>query len=139
MRFQRHESIVVNSPCRLKCDRQVPCATCANNGIGPSCHYSARPGNGSERLDEGLRASEAHQRLQKLEEMVTSFMQKTGDSLEGSRSNTSPGNGTIEQSIGSLSVNGSSNPTNKTSNGHLDYQGGTHWSAILENVKVSPQ
>jgi hypothetical protein len=139
MIFQGLKSVVAHYARRLKCDRQVPCATCANNGIGPSCHYAARPTNGSERRDDGLRNSEAHLRLQKLEEMVTSLMQKTGAGFEGSKSNTNPSNGTIEQSIGSLSVDSSPYPFNRTSNGHLDYQGGTHWSAILENVGFSPK
>jgi hypothetical protein len=107
--------------------------------MGASCHYASRPANGSERRDDGLRSSEAHLRLQKLEKMVTSLMQKTGEGIQSSKSNTSPSNGTIEQSIGSLSVESSSYPPNRASNGHLDYQSGTHWSAILENVGDSPK
>ncbi|KAE9367933.1 hypothetical protein N431DRAFT_548239 [Stipitochalara longipes BDJ] len=120
---------------KLKCDRQSPCTTCSKNGIGLSCNYSVRPSNGHERRDEGLRTSEAHLRLQKLEEMVTSLMQKTRDGSDGPTSDTSASNATIERSISTLSVNGSLHPLNGTSNGKHDYQGGTHWSAILENIR----
>jgi Fungal Zn(2)-Cys(6) binuclear cluster domain len=137
MRVQVLQYLLAHPSYRLKCDRQTPCASCASTGIGSSCHYATRPANGLERRDEGLRTSEAHLRLQKLEEMVTSLMQKTGDGLDGSKSNIAPSNGTIERSISTLSVDGSSHYPNGSSNGHLDYQGATHWSAILENVRSS--
>jgi hypothetical protein len=65
-------------------------------------------------------------------------MQKTGDGLEESKSTTSNSNENMEQSLGDLSVNRSPHRTIKRTNGHMDYQGGIHWSAILENVGSSP-
>jgi hypothetical protein len=64
-------------------------------------------------------------------------MQKTGNGLEASKSNTSHSNENIEQSIGSLSVDRAPHRTVRKTDGHMDYQGGTHWSAILENVGSS--
>ena len=69
--------------------------------------------------------------------MVKSLMQKTGDGLEESKSNTSNSNENMEQSIGSLSVDRSSHRIIRITDGHMGYQGGTHWSAILENVGSS--
>jgi len=69
--------------------------------------------------------------------MVKSLMQKTGDGLEESKSNTSNSNENMEQSLGNLSVDRSPHRTIKRANGHMNYQGGTHWSAILENVGSS--
>jgi hypothetical protein len=130
--------LIAHSPRRLKCDRQVPCSTCASNGIGQSCHYATRLSNGIDRQDEGFKNSEAHLRLQRLEEMVKSLMQKTGDGLENPTSNKSNSNENMEQSIGSLSVDRSPHRIIRTTVGHMDYQGGTHWSAILENVGSFP-
>jgi hypothetical protein len=130
--------MVSNRISRLKCDRQVPCTTCAKNGIESSCNYAARAANGHERRDEESRASEAHVRLQKLEEMVTSLMQRTADGPGGPNSDRSPSSGTIEQSIGSLRVDRTPHSINGHSKSHSDYQGGTHWSTILENVGCSP-
>jgi hypothetical protein len=99
--------------------------------------HVARSSNGTDRHDEGLKASEAHQKLQKLEEMVKSLMRKAGDGLEESKSNTIHSNENIEQSIGSLFVDRSPHRIIRTTDGHMGYQGGTHWSAILENVGSS--
>ncbi len=137
IRSYSFERIISDYLSRLKCDRQVPCTTCTNSGSGPSCSYAVRPANGRERRDEGLRTSEAHLRLQKLEEMVTSLMQRTEDGSGEPNTNNSASNGTIEQKIGCLSVDGSLHSVNNLSKGHLNYQGGTHWSAILENVGCS--
>jgi hypothetical protein len=65
-------------------------------------------------------------------------MQNTGDGLEKSTSNTSNSNENMEQSLGNLSVDRSPHRTINRTKGHMDYQGGTHWSAILENVGSSP-
>jgi hypothetical protein len=70
--------------------------------------------------------------------MVKSLMQKTGDGLENPTSNKSNSNENMEQSIGSLSVDRSPHRVIRTTVGHMDYQGGTHWSAILENVGSFP-
>ncbi|PMD21121.1 hypothetical protein NA56DRAFT_659131 [Hyaloscypha hepaticicola] len=67
--------------------------------------------------------------------MVKSLMQKAGDGLEESKSNTTHSNENIEQSIGSLSVHRSPHRIIRTTDDHMSYQGGTHWSAILENIR----
>jgi hypothetical protein len=71
--------------------------------------------------------------------MIKSLMQNAGDGLEKSISNKSNSNENIEQSIGSLSVDRSPHRVIRTTVGHMEYQGGTHWSAILENVGSSPE
>jgi hypothetical protein len=131
-------SVVSHRMPRLKCNRQVPCTTCAKNGIGSSCNYAALATNGHERRDEGLRSSEAHLRLRKLEEMVTSLMQQTVDGTENPSFDSSHSNSSFEQSIGTLSVNSMPHSIKAYSRSPSGYQGGTHWSAILENVCCSP-
>ena len=64
-------------------------------------------------------------------------MEKTKDGLDGIKSSSPLSDGTIEQDVGSLSVNGSTHHSIRTSDSHLDYLGATHWSAILENVRSS--
>jgi len=130
------KSAVTHCSSRLKCDRQIPCTTCTKNGIESSCNYSRHASNVHERSEVGLRSSEAHLRLQKLEEMVTSLMQKTVDCSNGLSSEKSISNTTIEHSISTLSVEGSPRPVIWKSNSQHDYQGGTHWSTILENVRA---
>jgi hypothetical protein len=105
-----------------------------------------RAEKGRERRDEVLRTSEAQIRLQKLEEMVTTLMQRSGEGSEGLNAKTSSSSKTVEQSISNLSVDGSPYPSNGASGGHWDvkgsevnYLGATHWSTILENVGSFPQ
>jgi hypothetical protein len=79
----RFIKLVAHCVYRSKCDRQVPCISCSKRRDAASCKYSNGGRNGPNRRDGGSRASEAHLRLQKLEEMVTCLM-KTAE--EGSES-----------------------------------------------------
>jgi len=85
--------------------------------------------------------SEAHFRLQKLEEMVTGLMQSNGGSDSNSE-NAGPG-GASDQNLEDLIRKTSLYPAKPCSGarGRLDvngsetqYHGATHWTAILENV-----
>lgn len=128
---------------RLKCDRQVPCFNCSKRGDAPSCDYSNGLRKGRDKRDEAVKASEAHVRLQKLEQMVTSLMQTTSKGSGTSGETRSSSNAMIDQHLKDLSVHSSSQTLEPSCGGHLDiqgpetnYLGATHWATILENVGV---
>lgn len=115
---KRNRQPVSCSTCRLKklkCDRQRPCGSCARGGYGASCDFVAR--EMPRREEKETSRSEANARLQKLEQMVHSFVQQS--SVASPITNNSP-----------------QAPTG----GHLrqgtetSYVGATHWEAILESI-----
>lgn len=111
----------------------MPCGSCAKKGHAASCSY------GHERRNDGTKPSEAHLRLQKLEEMVTRFMQNT-DSDKAAV--TEPCNPSVEQSSCSTVVTGTSTLSTDVGGGSdyegaaKSYHGATHWATVLENVSL---
>ena len=127
--------------CRLKCDRQTPCGSCIKRGDASSCSQSQNNPNGDLRRETRSRDSEAHSRLQKLEQMVTGLMQTPKkDPIDRNKNVDSDGT-TLDKNLNDLSVNNVEENSAKFSSGHLElngcemnYLGGTHWATILENV-----
>ena len=117
--------------------------SCSNRGKAASCKYSNDSPGSHDRRDGESKASEAQQRLQKLEEMVTSLMRTNKEGSESGSVKIPLHNATVDQCFDNLSVR-SLPPTFETSStGHLDvngsetnYLGATHWATILENVGV---
>ena len=75
--------------------------------------------------------------------MVTGLMQKTEDS-DGNGDKTSSSAAAVNRRLRHLSVQSSPQPAEKSPGGHLDvhgsqtnYIGATHWTTILENVRIS--
>lgn len=124
--------------CRLRCDRQIPCAPCSKRGDGDSCTYSSSIRNGH---DEPSRTSEAQLRLKKLEKMITRIMNNTADSSESQTDRSTPHSLNVEEHLRDLSVQNSPQSSSASSGGRLaingseaNYLGATHWTTILENV-----
>src|SRR6266536_544995 len=95
--------LVADSPRRSKCDRQSPCTACSKRGDIASCNYS----NGGSSGHEGLRATEAQLRLQKLEEMVKGLMQTNQERSENLSDKTLPPGMTVDGHMETLSVHSS--------------------------------
>lgn len=115
--------------------------SCSRRGKAASCQYSNGSQNVHDRHGGESKASEAQQRLQKLEEMVTSLMQTNKEGSESGSVNISPHNATVDQRFNKLSVHSLPQTFVRSSIGHLDvncsetnYLGATHWATILENV-----
>lgn len=128
---------------KLKCDRKVPCTPCYKRGraSSASCNYvrNCEEGSTSNRALTSTK-TEAQLRLQKLEEMVTGFMQTDSPN---STATVSANSTMVDQRMEELSVSFQSSPrdTEPVSNGYLDrngvernYQGATHWTTILKNI-----
>ncbi len=124
---------------RLKCDRRIPCETCSKRGEAFSCKYSKAVASEKERSNDESGASEIQLRLQKLESMVTNFIETGG---KGSLTHEfSPSDGTEHNQLKSNGAHSPSEAARATPNGHLEvngrettYLGATHWATILENV-----
>ncbi|KAG9236062.1 fungal-specific transcription factor domain-containing protein [Amylocarpus encephaloides] len=129
---------------KLKCDRQHPCSTCTRRGESDAaaCTYSNTTSRSTNRYHTGApRSSEAHLRLQRLEEMVTNLIQNSKDNSSlGSipspgRASTGPSSGPLnetqelieepEKRLGRLDVHGSESM----------FIGPTHWTALLDNIR----
>jgi hypothetical protein len=129
-----------NCPCRLKCNRQLPCMACSKKGDAASCHYSK---NSMDASGSSSNASEAQLRLEKLEQMVTSLMQTTNYDPTNHVDHDHTRSVAVDQSMNGLSLQNSAKPPEISSAGHLDtsgsetkYLGATHWATILENVSL---
>ena len=125
----RNRELLACTECRrrkLKCDRHTPCNSCTRRGDDASCVYQ-RSANGLEQERE--RRLQAEARLEHLERLVQQLAQHG----EGSTPN---GNITIDQVPDQqVSREGSSmEPGASLSNGVI-FNGSTHWSAVLEDIK----
>ncbi|MCJ1307615.1 hypothetical protein MMC25_001262 [Agyrium rufum] len=102
---------------KLRCDRQLPCISCAKRGEETTCYYEKNP----EALHtEYTRRLQAETKLQHLEQLVQ----------ELSRTKSTQGN-QIER------VDGSDGVSPNSSNDHTSvlYNGETHWSAMLQDIE----
>lgn len=130
---------------RLRCDRQTPCTSCRRKGDTSSCIYSTnlatgpRSSNGGhDRNRDGTRASEAQQRLQKLEQMVAQL----AHSNQSSGTVESSGPESLKRRERSLQEQEQYQEQDRS--GYLEsdglrtmYRGATHWASILENVRLT--
>ena len=131
---------------RLKCDRQVPCSSCAKRGRydAASCTYSSGNRNERGKRDRAgeSKNAEAHLRLQKLEDMVTGLLQSSSEGSESTGDIAHANGQPVDQNLADLSLDSSLRKIESSgARGHLDisrsetkYLGATHWTAILENV-----
>ena len=119
-KITRNRELRACTECRkrkLKCDRQLPCASCTRRNETTSCVY--------ERNLEGLQSDHGHRlqaeaKLEHLEQLVQELSQSR-QTFANPDSMTSGAN-TVQHS------------TDKLPNGS-PYNGATHWSAMLEDIE----
>ncbi|SCV30407.1 uncharacterized protein FFB14_03032 [Fusarium fujikuroi] len=124
---------------KVRCDRQLPCKTCTNRGIGLSCTYElGGPSKSKGKVSVG-------DRIQQLEELVRSLLaqqqQNTPDVdpdglIRGHSSQTKPlqRNGSAESPASALSP---SQPGSMRLSSHgvgASYVGSVHWAAVLDSI-----
>ncbi|TXC01107.1 hypothetical protein FocTR4_00009280, partial [Fusarium oxysporum f. sp. cubense] len=145
-------------PLRVRCDRQLPCKTCTNRGIGLSCTYEVGC------TSRGKSKVSVRDRIQQLEDLVHSLarQQQTpvvhADSLVRESSDppsrqsistiplTTPDEETpvaaskntpISQSKDSTDPPRASEPGSMRLNSHgvgASYVGSVHWTAVLDSI-----
>ena len=115
---------------------------CSKRGDGESCSYT----NTSKNRQVGYGASrttEAQNRLQKLEQMVTTLMHADKDGMKNGMAHSA--NGSVDERLKDLFLGPHSSKSSRSSvRGHLDvhgpeikYLGATNWETILENVRCA--
>ena len=131
---------------RLKCDRQSPCVSCSKREDEASCTYSNNEKLGHDSRKCNNKDSEAQFRLQKLEKMVSSLIQKNEEGSESCSNNTSRHNGTSGSNFDDASSDSSPQSSEPSSRRTLNlnvpekgYVNATHWTAILDNVGGPPR
>jgi hypothetical protein len=119
-KITRNRELRACTECRkrkLKCDRQLPCASCTRRNEATSCVY--------ERNIEGLQSEhgrrlQAEAKLEHLEQLVQELSQSRQTFANHDR--MSPGANTVQRGRDELP------------NDFL-YNGATHWSAMLEDIE----
>jgi hypothetical protein len=124
--IKRNRQALSCLPCRqrkLKCSRQQPCETCVKRNDESSCIY-AKATTKSDHKSESSRAK-AQDRLRQLEDLVMQMVD-SDSTKDPEPSAQSPASADSEQAPdGVLTKSATSS----------NYVGGTHWSAILENIQ----
>ena len=113
---------------------------CSKRNDGESCSYTTTS-KGRHVGYGASRTTEAQNRLQKLEQMVTDLMHADKDGMKNGT--THPANGSVDERLKDLSIEPPSPKFSRSSvRGHLDvhgsevqYLGATNWKTILENVR----
>lgn len=122
------------TPCRLRCDRQSPCAACVRRRKPEECIYSSSEQERKDAVDyrPRTRGQQTRQRITRLEnlviEMAQNSCQPSSSSLtpSGVLNDTSPQHqdGNMIDDMGKLSLTDS----------HAIYTGSSHWVTILDDV-----
>jgi hypothetical protein len=119
-KITRNRELRACTECRkrkLKCDRQLPCASCTRRNEATSCVY--------ERNFEGLQSEhgrrlQAEAKLEHLEQLVQELSQSRQTFANHDR--MTPGANTVQRDRDEL-------PNDSL------YNGATHWSAMLEDIE----
>ncbi|KAJ5516062.1 hypothetical protein N7527_007622 [Penicillium freii] len=139
---------------KLRCDRQQPCATCTQRGLGLSCAYSPSPQALRDGNAQPVRpVATVQERIKQLEELVVDLMQKTSATNVPplASSNPSPSANTpLAANHASPRVSLSATPAadgahrvNSPDSDHgsmrltksgASYVHGTHWAAVLGGI-----
>lgn len=125
----RNRELLACSECRrrkLKCDRHIPCTSCAKRGDEISCTYQRS--NNSLELERERRL-QAEARLEHLEQLVRELSQdKYGSIPNGTTRFGHAFDQQMDQEVSSLEfgVSVSEEPV---------FSGSTHWSAMLEDIE----
>ncbi|KAF2160478.1 hypothetical protein M409DRAFT_29099 [Zasmidium cellare ATCC 36951] len=109
---------------KLKCDKELPCASCVKRNDGGSCSY-VKTGAKKE-PPESTRAAKAEARLQHLEQLIEEYATRS----EG----PGPGSHPSDGSNGTSGTNGSNGNSIANGDSHL-YTGATHYSAMLDGIE----
>jgi len=120
---------------RLKCDRQKPCKSCMERGLALSCAFSPA---GTMTRGSKKEPQDVHARIDELEKLVASLIDERIASANPSSTGVSPTpmhhhvNG-HDDAIGALS-----GPLDRLSleDDEVTYTNNSHWSSILEGVKI---
>ncbi|KAJ5190101.1 hypothetical protein N7472_009115 [Penicillium cf. griseofulvum] len=153
---RREESPILNL-CRrrkLRCDRQHPCATCTQRGLGLSCAYSPSPQALGDGTAQPVRpVATVQDRIKQLEELVVDLMQKTSATNIPPLASSKPSpnaNTPLAANHASPRVSPSATPAtdgahrvNSPDSDHgsmrltksgASYVHGTHWAAVLDGI-----
>lgn len=106
-KITRHREFRACKECRrrkLRCDRQLPCASCKRRDEASSCFYESNP---QEVSNSSERTSQAEARLEHLERLVRELSQIKDNPAQSADDNSS---------------------------GQPLYNGPTHWTAMLEDI-----
>ncbi|TVY80636.1 Fusarisetin A cluster transcription factor fsa6 [Lachnellula suecica] len=133
----------------LKCDRTKPCLNCTKRGYPESCDY-IKQDSSSNRPATLQRAGNIHERIQQLEDMVKSLIEKQTRAHPGATPETSPldpnsagtrQNGGFTQSVAASPRNELDRNVSKPSLGSFtrakdqeNFVGSEHWEAVLEDI-----
>ncbi|KAH8689364.1 putative fungal-specific transcription factor [Talaromyces proteolyticus] len=110
---------------KLKCDRGLPCESCARRGLSLSCTYPA-----ATPLQSGKRVihptSNMHDRVAQLEKLVLSLKNEAdaNNRTSASQGHYSPDFLELPKSFGRISLE----------NAETTYVEGSHWTAILDGI-----
>ncbi|KAI1145004.1 fungal-specific transcription factor domain-containing protein [Nemania diffusa] len=134
---------------KLKCNREQPCSSCTQRGLGLSCTYSANAelSPGVERI-QASKPGRFQDRIQQLEDLVIELMHKTSSGIPVSESqksavDASPLSGVLKDfqatSFGNEDIPDDSSTVSETgavesSDSGAGYVNSGHWAAILDGI-----
>ncbi|SCO77062.1 related to fungal specific transcription factor [Fusarium oxysporum] len=121
---------------KVRCDRQLPCKTCTNRGIGLSCTYEVGcTSRGKSKVSVG-------DRIQQLEELVRSLAQQSISTIPLTTPDEetlvpASRNTPISQSKDGTDSPRASEPGSMRLNSYgvgTSYVGSVHWAAVLDSI-----
>lgn len=130
-RHRDHLSCIECRRKKLKCDRAAPCSACTRRDGGVSCSYQ-RATTGFEA--ERDRRKKAEGRLEHLEQLVQK-LSKANDQAGPLSNGTESSNALTNPPCGGGSSSGNGTPNGTHMDNDAVYNGGTHWSAMLEDIE----
>ncbi|KAJ5160909.1 uncharacterized protein N7482_007913 [Penicillium canariense] len=128
---------------KLRCDRQQPCATCTQRGLGLSCAYRPSPQALGDGTVQPVRpVATVQDRIKQLEDLVVDLMQKMSAANVpplASSSNPSPSANTplaTPAADGAHQVNSPDldHGSMRLTKSGASYVHGTHWAAVLDGI-----
>ncbi|KAJ8130990.1 hypothetical protein O1611_g2641 [Lasiodiplodia mahajangana] len=119
---------------RLKCNREQPCSSCTQRGLGTSCTYSANT-EISPRVQKGQapkKPDSLQDRIQQLEDLVIELMNKTPKVTAASKDLQPTGfpGEDIPDDSSTISDTSVIQPSDTGAN----YVNSEHWAAILDSI-----
>ncbi|KAI1638426.1 fungal-specific transcription factor domain-containing protein [Biscogniauxia mediterranea] len=135
---------------KLKCNRQLPCATCTKRGLQSSCTYvtTAGPSSPISHAETAAPSNTIQDRLRRLEDLVVSLVhQDRGTSIESRQDaqapNIAPASRAPAKALNTppdSTVNDETVPTQpelgtlRLSDSETKYQDQSHWTSVLEAI-----
>ncbi|KAI1127209.1 fungal-specific transcription factor domain-containing protein [Nemania abortiva] len=136
---------------KLKCNREQPCSSCTQRGLGMSCTYSgnAELSSRMEKDQAPKKPGSLQDRIQHLEDLVVELMHKTSAAITPiSESHTTtastPSRPMVPRNLQSTSIESEDTPDTESivsDIGTIDssdtgeyYVNSSHWAAILDGI-----